>query len=89
MEVRDGERFGVDHETGRIVMGRVSLPLPASRAGGMGVGGLLVADGALGFLPVLGFWMLPLGIVVLSHDLHAAWRLRRRTVVWWGRRKTG
>jgi hypothetical protein len=36
---------------------------------------------------VLGFWMVPLGILVLSVDLPAARRLRRRTVVWWERRR--
>ncbi len=29
---------------------------------------LLMGCGVLGFLPVLGFWMFPLGIVVLSLD---------------------
>ncbi len=29
----------------------------------------LMIGGVLGFLPVLGFWMLPLGIVLLAIDL--------------------
>jgi hypothetical protein len=41
----------------------------------------------LGFLPILGFWMLPLGFLVLSHDLPFARRLRRRLAVWWHRRR--
>ncbi len=28
----------------------------------------LIAGGALGFLPVLGFWMVPLGVVVMAPD---------------------
>jgi hypothetical protein len=30
---------------------------------------MLVAGGFLGFLPVLGFWMIPLGLLLLSLDL--------------------
>ena len=47
----------------------------------------LVAGGVLGFLPVLGFWMLPLGLVLLSDDI--PWlrrRRRRRAQVWLTRR---
>lgn len=32
---------------------------------------LLVIGGILGFLPVLGFWMLPLGLLLLAIDLPA------------------
>lgn len=32
----------------------------------------LVIGGALGFLPVLGFWMLPLGLAVLAVDIPLA-----------------
>ncbi len=51
------------------------------------VGVLLIVGGLLGFLPVLGFWMVPLGLVVLSVDLAPARRLRRRFEVWWERRR--
>jgi hypothetical protein len=47
----------------------------------------LIFCGLLGFLPILGFWMLPLGFLVLSHDLPFARRLRRRLAVWWHRRR--
>jgi len=40
----------------------------------------------LGFLPVLGFWMIPLGLLVLSVDLPAVRRWRRQFTVWWNRR---
>ncbi|MBG50934.1 MAG: hypothetical protein JJ939_11665 [Alphaproteobacteria bacterium] len=49
------------------------------------VGFLLLVGGVLGFLPVLGFWMIPLGIIILSVDLHSVRRLRRRFEVRWGR----
>ena len=50
------------------------------------VGVLLVVAGAFGFLPVLGFWMIPLGVAVLSLDWPALRRLnsrmRRRWRTW-------
>ncbi len=42
----------------------------------------LMIGGVLGFLPVLGFWMLPLGLVLFFSDSPAYWRLRRRFVAW-------
>lgn len=39
----------------------------------------LVAGGTLGFLPVLGFWMIPLGILVIGLDVRPVLRwLRER-----------
>lgn len=51
-------------------------------------GAALVGGGVLGFLPILGFWMIPLGVAVLSVDSHPIRRARRRTEVWWGRKRT-
>lgn len=50
-----------------------------------GVG--LVIGGLLGWLPILGFWMLPLGLVLLSADFAPLRRRRRLIVVWYGRRR--
>jgi len=47
---------------------------------------LLVVGGMLGFLPVLGYWMLPLGLALLAVDWPVARRAYRRMVSWWGRR---
>jgi hypothetical protein len=33
------------------------------------VGATLIIGGVLGFLPILGFWMFPLGLLVLSDDV--------------------
>jgi hypothetical protein len=61
--------------------------LPQSKPIRVGLGILLVACGLLGFLPVLGFWMIPLGLLVLSVDIPAVRRWRRKLAVWWHRRK--
>jgi hypothetical protein len=59
--------------------------LPQSKPVRLGMGILLVAGGLLGFLPVLGFWMIPLGLLVLSVDLPAIRRWRRKLTLWWHR----
>ncbi|TYB82906.1 hypothetical protein [Maritimibacter fusiformis] len=35
---------------------------------------VLIAGGILGFLPVLGFWMIPLGVAVAALDVKPLWR---------------
>jgi hypothetical protein len=50
------------------------------------IGVALVIGGLLGFLPVLGYWMLPLGLALLAVDWPWARRLFRQLVSWWGRR---
>ncbi len=70
----------------RIHIGSWSIPLPASPVLRMVIGGILVVAGLAGFLPVLGFWMVPLGLIVLSIDLPWARRGRRRLGVWFHRR---
>lgn len=49
------------------------------------IGVLLVICGILGFLPILGFWMIPLGLAVLAIDFPPARRWARRAVVAIGR----
>jgi len=38
------------------------------------VGVLLILGGVFGFLPVVGFWMLPLGVAVAAMDIKPLWR---------------
>jgi hypothetical protein len=59
--------------------------LPQSKPIRIGLGILLIAGGLLGFLPVLGFWMIPLGLLVLSIDIPIVRRWRRQLGVWWHR----
>ena len=81
------KRFGVDHAKGQLVLGSLRVPLPKSRLARMSVGVALIGGGCLGFLPILGFWMLPLGFVILSQDSAVVRRWRRRLSVWWGRKR--
>jgi hypothetical protein len=50
----------------------------------IGFGILCILGGFLWFLPVLGLWMLPLGLLILSVDLPPIRRFRRRTEVKFG-----
>ena len=73
----------------KIKLGNHEIELPRSRIIRMILGLVLIVGGLFGFLPVLGFWMVPLGLLILSVDLPIARRLRRRLEVWWGRRRAG
>ena len=64
----------------------ISAPLNAVRPGGrasllrLPIGLLLIAGGVFSFLPGLGIWMLPLGLMLVAEDVLAerrkAWRPR-------------
>lgn len=51
---------------------------------------LLIAGGVFGFLPILGFWMIPLGLILLALDLpflqRPLARLIDRLERWWAGR---
>ena len=75
----------------KIRFGSKIYDLPGSRVLRVGLGVVLVLFGIVGFLPILGFWMLPLGLIILSADIPFVRRLNRRLTVmvarWWtGRR---
>jgi hypothetical protein len=53
------------------------------------IGALLVIGGSLGFLPVLGYWMLPLGLALLAVDFPIIRRMNRRVLVWYERKRRG
>ncbi len=72
-----------------IHIGKWTIRLPDHRLGRIIVGVLLVISGLFGFLPVLGFWMIPLGLLILSYEIPAVRRARRRLVVWLHRRWPG
>jgi hypothetical protein len=47
----------------------------------MGLGFVMVAGGIFGFLPVLGYWMIPFGLMVLSVDFPSVRRWRRNQTI--------
>jgi hypothetical protein len=79
------ERRNERSSMAKIRFGDRHWHLPQSRPVRIGIGILLVAFGLLGFLPVLGFWMIPLGLLVLSVDVPVVRRWRRQLAVWWHR----
>ena len=52
----------------------------------MPAGVLLISGGLLGFLPILGFWMLPVGVVLFADDVPALRSLLSRFLDWIERR---
>jgi len=57
--------------------------LPMGVRAGLGV--LAMVGGVLGFLPVVGFWMFPLGVVLIALDI--PW-FRRRVLNWLARQQS-
>ena len=53
------------------------------------IGVLLLLGGMLWFLPILGLWMIPLGLLVLSVDFPWARRAYLSLVVWLRKKRKG
>src|SRR4051812_14148536 len=55
------------------------------------LGCVLIFSGFLGFLPVLGFWMLPIGALLIGHDIPPVHRVTIRALAavqrWWDARR--
>ena len=58
--------------------------LPTGVRAALGV--LAMAAGVVGFLPILGFWMFPLGVVLISLDIPP---FRRRVLKWLANHQSG
>jgi hypothetical protein len=69
-----------------VKIGSYKLPLPRSRLLRIILGVLLILGGLFGVLPLFGFWMIPLGLLILSIDIPRVRRWRRRFAVWFSRR---
>jgi hypothetical protein len=65
----------------KIKLAGRSFDLPKNRIVRILIGVFLILFGFLGFLPILGFWMIPLGFLVLSVDIPAIRRWRRQAQV--------
>jgi hypothetical protein len=71
----------------RITIGSRQFTLPQSRALRLLIGYLFTFFGFFGILPILGFWMIPVGLLILSQEYGWLRRMRRKFVLWWARRK--
>jgi hypothetical protein len=63
------------------------LRRPSSRWVRIPVGLLLIVGGVLSVLPLLGLWMLPIGLVLLAEDVPLLRRWRDRMLNWIERRR--
>jgi Putative transmembrane protein (PGPGW) len=71
----------------RIEMFGRGFNLPQGRRQRIALGFALTLGGILGFLPILGFWMIPLGVFVLSLEFAYVRRLRRKMTVRFAKRR--
>jgi hypothetical protein len=62
---------------------------PKARLVRIPVGVLFIFAGFLGFLPILGFWMLPIGVVLLSLDVPLLKRPTVGALIWAERQWAG
>ena len=81
-----GRSAGPGSTMATIKFGNKKIALPGSKILRILVGAVLVIGGLLGFLPILGFWMVPLGLIVLSNDVPWVRRQRRWLQIWWRHR---
>ncbi len=69
----------------RVIQGRPAMLIR------LPVAFLLLIGGLLGFLPILGFWMLPLGLLILAIDLPALRPVVTAAIIrirrWWQTRR--
>ena len=77
----------------RVRIGKFAVNLPKNRIVRISLGvGLVLAGGLFGWLPILGYWMVPLGFLVLASDSPTIRRWNRRVGVaivgWWKGRKS-
>lgn len=72
-----------------VRFGSKTFKLPGSKPPRVALGVGFVLLGCVGFLPILGFWMVPVGLLILSADFPAVRRFNRRMTVkivrWWNR----
>ena len=77
----------------RVRVGKFAIELPRNRMVRIGLGvSLVILGGVFGWLPILGYWMVPLGLLVLASDSPVIRRWNRRAGVaivgWWRGRKS-
>jgi hypothetical protein len=67
--VFDTERHKFSRRLPRWAAAAMDKTLDSSRWIRWPVALLLVVGGLVGFLPILGFWMIPLGLILISQDV--------------------
>ncbi len=77
----------------KVRIGKFSMELPQNRIVRISLGvALVVLGGLFGWLPILGYWMVPFGLLVLASDSPMIRRWNRRMLVaivgWWRGRKS-
>ncbi|TPW26405.1 hypothetical protein [Pararhizobium mangrovi] len=86
MPSRQNAKFFAYHPgTSSLSIAGRTISLPKNRFARISVGCLFVLGGIFSFLPVLGIWMLPLGLLILSQDFAFVRRHRRKFAVRWSR----
>lgn len=70
----------LDRLPGRVQTAARWLRRPSSRWVRVPAGVLLLIGGVVGMLPLFGFWMLPLGLMLLTEDVPALRRARNRII---------
>lgn len=92
----DPDKEELDRHMGRLkarlpnAIGRFLhwLQQPASRWVRIPLAALLIVCGILSFLPILGLWMLPIGLILLAQDVPLLRRPILRGLQWLERRWT-
>lgn len=74
---------------GRVASWLGGLRRPEARWVRLPTGLLFIFGGFLGFLPILGFWMLPIGLLLLSLDVPLLRTPTTRALDWAERRLSG
>ena len=76
----------IDRLPGRFRSAVLWLLRPESRWARIPAGAALILGGFLAVLPVLGLWMLPLGVILIAEDLPILRRVVTRALDWMERR---
>ena len=90
MRISDADPSLRDHRLERLIERRPSstrsvarwLRQPSARLVRIPAAALLCVGGVFGMLPVLGFWMLPAGLVLLAEDVPMLTRATNRMLDW-------
>ena len=69
----------------KLRFGQHEVPLPSWKPLRIALGIAFLIGGVFSILPVLGLWMIPVGVLILSIDFPPVRRLRRRVESWYGR----